>query len=65
VETTPLQRNGHRERLSLKIALIYAVLGASWIFFSDQMAAMISSTPEALTHIAMIKGWLYVLLTAS
>jgi two-component system, cell cycle sensor histidine kinase and response regulator CckA len=40
------------------------VLGALWIFFSDKMALMISSTPEVLTQIAIIKGWVYVFLTA-
>ncbi len=60
----PLQKNRQRGRLPFKIAVIYAVLGASWIFFSDKMAAMISSTPEVLTQIAIIKGWVYVILTA-
>jgi hypothetical protein len=63
VENKPLQKNRQRERLSFKIAAIYAVLGALWIFFSDRVAAILSSTPEALTQISIIKGWLYVLLT--
>jgi PAS domain S-box-containing protein len=60
----PLQQDGQRVRLSLKIAVIYAVLGASWIFFSDKIAETIARTPEVLTQIAIIKGWLYVVVTA-
>jgi PAS domain S-box-containing protein len=61
---TAFQPARERQRPALKIAVIYAGLGASWIFFSDKMALMISSSPEVLTQIAIIKGWLYVLLTS-
>ncbi len=58
------RENRQRKRLSIKIAAIYAAVGALWIFFSDRMAAVFSDTPQGLTQIATIKGWLYVLLTA-
>ena len=51
-------------RLPLKIAAIYAVVGVLWIFFSDQLAHMLSHTPQTLKQISMAKGWLYVVLTA-
>jgi len=51
-------------RLSFRIAVIYAVLGACWIFLSDKALLTFVRTPEAITQISMIKGWTYVLLTA-
>ncbi len=58
------RENRQRRMLSFKIAAIYAVLGALWIFFSDRFAAGLSTTPQGLVQIMTIKGLLYVLLTA-
>src|SRR5208283_682912 len=58
------RENRQRRRLSFKIAAIYAAVGALWIFFSDRLAAELSTTPQGLVQIMTIKGWLYVLLTA-
>ena len=63
-EEMPLSPGPSRQRLALKITVIYAILGGAWIFFSDVIAAALFTTPQALTQIGMIKGWLYVLLTA-
>lgn len=58
----------HKERtaegLSLRIAVLYAVLGGVWIFFSDRLAALLFPSPEAFTLAATVKGWVYVLVTA-
>ena len=58
------RENRQRVRLSFKIAAIYAAVGALYIFFSDRVAAVFSDTPQGLAQIEIIKGLLYVLLTA-
>jgi PAS domain S-box-containing protein len=59
-----LDQNLSRIRLPLKSALIYAVLGALWIFFSDRLAGMLAPTPDYFKQISLAKGWLFVLFTA-
>lgn len=46
-----------------KIVLIYLVFGALWIFYSDLIAQRLFSTPNELTFVQNIKGWLYVAIT--
>ncbi|MCX6138455.1 MAG: PAS domain S-box protein [Ignavibacteriales bacterium] len=52
-------------RSALRIALVYASFGAAWIFLSDTALGWLSRDPALITQIAMYKGWLYVLITAS
>ena len=40
------------------------MIAVCWIYFSDQWAASISPTPQALTIISTYKGWFYVAVTA-
>lgn len=47
-----------------KVAALYAVLGALWIYFSDSLAAILAKTPEDFTTLAMYKGWGYVVVTS-
>ena len=47
-------------REALRIALIYAFLGALWILLSDHALVAITSHPLGQT----IKGWFYILVTA-
>lgn len=61
---TPNQRPRQRNWLPGKITAIYVVMGAVWIFFSDTLAATLCRSAEALTQIGIIKGWLFILLTA-
>jgi PAS domain S-box-containing protein len=49
----------------LTITLLYLVLGITWILYSDQWVAGISSTPEQLTMLQTWKGWFYVVVTAA
>lgn len=49
---------------SLKIAAIYAAIGCLWILFSDRAVGSFTSDPATFTCISMVKGWVYVLLTA-
>ena len=46
------------------IAASYLVASVLWIFFSDSVAAALSSDKEVLVVLEMIKGWLFVLASA-
>lgn len=43
-----------------KIVLIYFVTGLLWILFSDLFAARIATSPQMLTRLSVLKGWLYI-----
>jgi PAS domain S-box-containing protein len=51
-------------RRSLRIVLIYAVVGALWILFSDQLLFALTSDPTTLADVAILKGLGYVATTA-
>lgn len=46
-----------------KISIIYIVLGALWILFSDKLMFSFTSNPEQILLISTYKGWFYVLIT--
>lgn len=50
--------------LALKIALLYAVIGALWILFSDAFVERLVTNAVMLTYLQTLKGWGYVALTA-
>jgi len=52
------------EKSALRIASIYALFGAAWIFLSDSALEALVSDPRTLTRISIYKGWAYVLVTA-
>jgi two-component system, cell cycle sensor histidine kinase and response regulator CckA len=47
-----------------RIALLYAAAGCLWIAFSDMALSAFVHDVSLITMIAMIKGWLYVAVTA-
>jgi hypothetical protein len=47
-----------------KITLIYFIVGASWIFFSDRFFASVTSPSAYISYVQTYKGWFYVLTTA-
>jgi PAS domain S-box-containing protein len=47
-----------------KIAVIYALVGALWILFSDRLLTLLASDPTTITRLQTLKGWLYVTVTA-
>jgi PAS domain S-box-containing protein len=49
----------------LKIVILYALCGISWILFSDLFLSAITEDPAIYTKISIVKGWLYVVLTAA
>lgn len=46
-----------------KITLIYVLLGALWILFSDQLVISFTSDTEKIQLLSTIKGWFYVIIT--
>lgn len=48
-----------------KIVLIYLFFGALWIFYSDLIAKKFFPTPDELTFVQDIKGWLFIAVTGS
>ena len=49
---------------SLKIALIYFVIGFLWIKFSDQVILQLSNDAVFLSTIQTYKGWFFVIVTS-
>jgi PAS domain S-box-containing protein len=48
----------------LRITLLYALFGGLWIFLSDSVVDVLVHDPSTITRIAIIKGWVYVAVTA-
>ncbi|MDO8928225.1 MAG: HAMP domain-containing sensor histidine kinase [Bacteroidota bacterium] len=53
-----------KNRIAIKITLIYFITGFLWILFSDYVLHDISGSSETLTHLQTYKGWFYVSITA-
>jgi two-component system sensor histidine kinase/response regulator len=51
-------------RAVLRIVLIYAAVAALWILLSDEAVALLFSDPAVILRVSMIKGWLFVAVTA-
>ncbi len=49
---------------SLKIAIIYALIGFCWIFFSDNLAEFLVKDRHILLQLNVFKGSVYVILSA-
>ncbi|SPF35279.1 putative Histidine kinase [Syntrophobacter sp. SbD1] len=54
-----------REWLSLKVAMMYVLLGSSWIYFSDKLMGTLAADPQSAVRISLIKGLMYILVTAA
>ncbi|MFI5295260.1 MAG: PAS domain S-box protein [Thermodesulfovibrionales bacterium] len=54
-----------RKLSPLKIVILYAVSGLLWILFSDLLLSKITKDTQIYTKISIVKGWLYVILTAA
>lgn len=51
--------------IALKFALLYALFGFAWIFFSDSAVMAVIQDHELLRAISMAKGFVYVFLSAA
>lgn len=50
-------------RLSLRIAIVYIVLGVLWILFTDKIVNMAVTDKNTIETISLVKGWIYVIIT--
>ena len=53
-----------KNRIAIKITLIYFITGFLWILFSDQLIQGISGSSEIITQLQTFKGELFIALTA-
>ncbi len=51
-------------RTSLKVALIYAVVGCLWVLVSDRVLLSIFRDPAQMARVETLKGWFFVLISA-
>lgn len=54
-----------KNKIALKIALIYFLIGFLWILFSDQFLLTIAQSEAYLTILQTYKGWFFVSITAT
>ncbi len=55
-----------KNKIALKIALIYFLIGFLWILFSDQFILSIASrSGDSVTILQTYKGWFFVSITAT
>lgn len=53
-----------KNRIALKIALIYFLVGFLWILFSDQFILSLDGSIDTITILQTYKGWFFVSVTA-
>lgn len=53
-----------KNRIAIKIALIYFITSFLWILFSDRLIQSISSSADSVTHFQTFKGLVFVGFTA-
>jgi len=53
-----------KDKIALKITLIYFLIGFLWILFSDQFILSISGSGNSITVLQTYKGWFFVGITA-
>jgi len=51
-------------KIALKISLVYAVFSLFWILFSDVIVLAIFKSPEHITQLQVLKGWLFVIVSS-
>lgn len=51
-------------RNSLRITMVYLVVSAVWIFFSDRLLGLMTDDPDLLLQLQTYKGWFFVLTTS-
>jgi diguanylate cyclase (GGDEF)-like protein/PAS domain S-box-containing protein len=53
----------HPSTEALKIAILYGVIGASWILLSDNLSSKLADSQANINSIQTYKGWFYVFAT--
>ena len=64
----PAQENaaniGYSASAATKIILVYAAFSFLWILVSDSIVGLLFSDPIVVSRISLVKGWLFVAVTA-
>jgi len=50
---------------SFRISMLYAVVSALWIYFSDSLLTTIFSDQHIIFQLSIFKGWIFVILSAT
>jgi PAS domain S-box-containing protein len=50
---------------ALKITVIYVLVGSMWILFSDYLTFSISSDPQFITNVSILKGWIFMVFSGA
>ncbi len=53
-----------KNRIALKITLIYFIIGFLWILFSDQFILSLEGSVDAITILQTYKGWFFIFITS-
>lgn len=53
-----------KNKVAIKITLIYFLIGFLWILFSDKLAQEMNGSAETITQIQTYKGWFYIFITS-
>ncbi len=54
----------HLASAAFKTIIIYLLIGALWIVFSDTVVHQLFNDPKIITEIQTVKGWFFILITA-
>jgi diguanylate cyclase (GGDEF)-like protein/PAS domain S-box-containing protein len=52
------------KNVPIKVSVIYAFIGGSWILFSDGILNKLTQNKDVVAHIQTIKGWVYVIFSS-
>ena len=55
----------HGRPYLLKVASLYALFSALWIFVSDELLALVVQDPISASRISILKGWLFIGITTT
>jgi signal transduction histidine kinase len=56
---------GFFRNFAFRTTLIYVVFTGLWISSSDWLVGLMVSDPKVITYVSLVKGWLFIFVTAS
>lgn len=60
----PHELHAQSHRSVIRIVLVYALVAALWILFSDTLVEALVRDPSHIIQLSMLKGWLFVAVTS-
>ncbi len=63
-DSSPPRVEGRAVRIASRIALLYAVVGAAWILFSDELMMQIIPDQGMLGQVSVFKGLAFIVVTS-